>query len=930
MVSALRWGKIVCYSSPSMARHLSRSLSISAPQAFQFPGRVETFVLTSRIRDLAKLGSMSEARQLFDQMPHRDTFTWNLMINSYSENGMIDEARSLFDSFTGRNVRTWTALISGYSKQGRIEDARRLFDAMPERNIVSWNAIISGYVQSENIDEARQLFDRMPLRDVASWNSVITGYCRSYRMEEAQKLFDLMPERDLISWTVMISGYVRIKNHGGALRVFHHMRNAGVTPDQSNLVVLLSAVVALDDIELLDNVRSVAIKTNLEGDVVVGTSILNAYARDGENMDTAVKFFHQMPEKNDYSWSTIISSLCRVGKLEEAFSFYEKNPEKLVAARTSLLAGFARHGRIDDAAFIFDQIPNPNVVTCNAMITGYAQNGMIDEAADLFNRMPVKNSITWAAVVAGLAQNGKDEEALQLLSKQHRIGPLPTISSFTSGVSACANIADIERGRQLHSLAIKCGCRFNTHINNGLITMYAKCRKMEEVNQVFKLMQSKDTVSWNSLIGAMIQNYMLEDARIVFERMPFHDVVSWTAMISACVQAGHENEALKLFVRMLEEGVSPESQTLASLLTACGSLCAAILGQQAHGFAVKLCLDIELFVANSLISMYFKSGVTEPFRLFGEMKERDTVTFNSMLVGCAQHGLGREAIEIFDRMEAEGLSPNHASFVPLLSASSHAGLVDEGRRYFDSMSRVYGLEPLNGHYSCMVDLLGRAGRLNEAEELIRSMPIQPDSVVWRALLGACRIHKNVEIGRRTAEKLIHLDPTDCGNYILLSNLYSSTGMWDEAHEIRRCMRERGVSKQPGCSWIQIKNKMHCFITGDRNHDQMKDIYEGLKDLHDRIRGAGYVPDTSFDLHDVEEEQKESSLLYHSEKLAVVYALLRTTKEAPIRIMKNMRICGDCHSFVKIVSKISGREIDIRDGNRFHHVVDGVCTCGDYW
>ncbi|PKA64296.1 Pentatricopeptide repeat-containing protein [Apostasia shenzhenica] len=913
-----------------MSRHLRRLLSFSTLPGYEFPGKGETFLLNSKIRDLAKHGRMDEARRVFDSMPHRDATTWNFMINGFSENGMIDEARSLFDAFAGKNVRTWTALISGYAKQGRIEDAHLLFESMSERNVISWNAMISGYVQNREMEKACQLFDEMPERDIASWNSIITGYCHEHRMAEARKLFALMPERDLVSWTVMISGYAQIGSYNEAWRFFHGMMSDGLTPDKSSFVAAVSAVLDLCDKDILESLRSLAIKANFEGDVVVGTVILNAYARDRENLDLAVKFFDEMQEKNDYTWSTMISAFSHVGNLDKAISYYARDPQKYVASKTALLTGFARNGHIHEARSLFDQIPNPNVVSWNAMITGYTQNGMLDEAMELFGRMPVKNSITWATMISGFSHNGKNEEALQLLSQQHGLRMLPTVSSFTSGLFACCNIGDTEKGRQLHSLAIKAGFQHNSYINNGLITMYAKSKKMEEVNQVFMWMKARDTASWNSLIGALSENYLLEDARAAFEKMPYRDVVSWTAIISAYVQVEHGEEALKLFLKMMGEGITPHSPTIASLITACGSLCSTKLGQQIHGLAIKLGLDSELFVGNSLIAMYFKCGNTESFCIFDAMENHDIVTWNSMLVGCAQHGFGREAIEIFEQMSTEGISPNQASFVALLSACSHAGLVEEGRHYFKSMIKNYAIEPLKGHYGCMVDLLGRAGHLEEAKELIDGMPIQPDSVIWRALLGSCRIHRNVEIGRKAAEKLFEMEPQNCSNYVLLSNSYAALGMWDEVGELRTMMRERGVRKEPGCSWMQIKSKMHCFITGDKQHEQIEQINDLLEELYGRLRAVGYIPNTSFALHDVEEEQKENAVLYHSEKLAVAYALLRTAKCAPIQIMKNIRICGDCHTFIKFVSKISEREIDIRDGNRFHHFKDGICSCGDYW
>lgn len=312
------------------------------------------------------------------------------------------------------------------------------------------------------------------------------------------------------------------------------------------------------------------------------------------------------------------------------------------------------------------------------------------------------------------------------------------------------------------------------------------------------------------------------------------------------------------------------------------------------------------------------------------MEERDIFTWNSFITGCAQHGLGREAIKMYKHMESAGVLPNEVTFVGLLNACSHAGLVDEGWQFFKSMSRDYGLTPLLEHYACMVDLLGRTGNVQGAEQFIYDMPIEPDAVIWSALLGACKIHKNAEIGRRAAEKLFAIEPSNSGNYVMLSNIYSSLGMWVEVAEVRRIMKQHGVTKEPGCSWMQIRNKVYSFVTGDKQHEQIEEIESTLQDLYTSLRTTGYVPDTEFVLHDIDEEQKESSLLYHSEKLAVAYALLVTPQGMPIQIMKNLRICGDCHTFIKFVSHVTKRDIDIRDGNRFHHFRNGSCSCGDFW
>ncbi|XP_020107339.1 pentatricopeptide repeat-containing protein At4g02750-like [Ananas comosus] len=932
MVHALRiWSTNPRLSFPSMMpRRLLRFISTAATLPIYRHPVLDVSSYNARIQELARLGHVDEARRVFDGMARRSTVSWNSMIFGYCHNGMVEEARSLFDAFAGKNTRTWTILVSGYAKTGRLGEARFLFDSMPERNTVSWNAMISGYVQNGDIKVARKLFDEMPEKNVTSWNSMITGYCHSHQMDEAQSLFERMPERNFVSCTVMISGYVQIDEHARAWEVFHKMLCEGVRPDQASFAAAVSAVMGLRNLKLLENLRTLAIKTGFEVDVVVGTAILNVYTRKSNELVTAMRFFEGMTERNEYTWSTMIAALSQVGRLDDALSIYERDPTKSIACRTALLTGFAQNGRIHEARHLFEQIPAPNAVSWNAMIAGYARNSMLDEAKELFNLMPSRNTISWAAMISGCAQNGRNEEALELLQELHRAGMLPSLSSFTSCFFACANMGALEVGKQLHSLAIKAGSQLNTYVCNAVITMYAKCNNMEYVDQVFSRMKVRDTVSWNSLIAAFAHNYMLEDARNAFDKMPDRDIVSWTAIISAYVQAEHGHEALELFIRMMSEGIVPNSSTITSILSTCGMQGAAKLGRQIHTLAIKLGQDLQLFVGNALITMYFKCGCVESLQVFDYMEERDIVTWNSVIAGCAQHGFGREAIEVFELMKSEGEVPNQVTFVGLLCACSHAGLVDKGWHYFKSMSQDYGLMPLEGHYACMVDLLGRAGHLYEAEAFIENMPIEPDSVVWGALLGACRIHRNAEVGRRVAERLFEMEPDNSGNYVLLSNIFSSLGMWDEVEEVRKLMRRRAVTKEPGCSWMQIKNKIHSFVTGDKQHELSEEIYATLKELYGRLRATGYVPDTSYVLHDVDEEQKENTLLCHSEKLAVAYGLLATPEGTPIQIMKNLRICGDCHTFIKFVSKAAEREIDVRDGNRFHHFRGGKCSCGDYW
>lgn len=305
--------------------------------------------------------------------------------------------------------------------------------------------------------------------------------------------------------------------------------------------------------------------------------------------------------------------------------------------------------------------------------------------------------------------------------------------------------------------------------------------------------------------------------------------------------------------------------------------------------------------------------------------------WNSIITGYAQHGLGDEALEVFREMCSLGITPDEVTFVGVLSACSYTGKVKEGQGIFESMNSKYQMEPATAHYACMVDMLGRAGRLNEAMDLINKMTVEADAIVWGSLMGACRMHMNLDLAEVAAKKLLQLEPQNSGPYVLLSNIYASKGKWADVALLRKSMQSREVVKSPGCSWLEVDKKVHMFTGGQSTpHPEHESIIKMLEKLRPMLREAGYCPDGSFALHDVDEEEKMHSLNYHSEKLAVAYGLLKLPEGMPIRVMKNLRVCGDCHSAIKLISKVTGREIILRDANRFHHFKDGVCSCRDYW
>jgi len=418
------------------------------------------------------------------------------------------------------------------------------------------------------------------------------------------------------------------------------------------------------------------------------------------------------------------------------------------------------------------------------------------------------------------------------------------------------------------------------------------------------------------------------DCYRIFSAVTEHDIVAWTAIITSCAE--HEpEEAISLFHRLRQEGFRPDPYTLSAVVKACAGLATERYCSVFHSFILRSGFSDDTILSNALFHAYARCGsISLAESVFEKMAVHDIVSWNSIIQAYAAHGRGREALIAFERMN---VPPDSATFVGLLTACSHGGLLHEGRNLFKTMSQVYGIDPVLDHYACMVDILGRAGKLEEAEDLIDQIPMEPDSVIWSTLLGACQKHGEDKIGRRAAWKLVELDPQKSAGYVMLSNIYSAKGSFGDAASVRKKMKEFGVKKEPGLSWIAVGNQVHEFSAGGRCHPQIEAIHVELRGLVDRLKEMGYVADTKSVLQEIEEEHKEERLLYHSEKLALVFGLMNASaSQGHLRIMKNIRICEDCHKFIKLASKCVDKEITVRDSKRFHHFINGECSCGDYW
>ncbi|CAI8593363.1 unnamed protein product [Vicia faba] len=606
---------------------------------------------------------------------------------------------------------------------------------------------------------------------------------------------------------------------------------------------------------------------------------------------------------------------------------------------SSLVHMYLKCNRIEDAQKLFDSMSERDVIGWSAMIAGYSRLGLVDRAKELFSEMRKEgvepNLVSWNGMIAGFGNAGSYVEAGMLFREMISEGFLPDGSTVSCVLPGVGNLEDVLMGEQVHGYAIKRGLESDNFVLSALLDMYGRCGCTSEMSRVFDEIDQTEIGSLNAFLTGLSRNGLVDTALEVFKKFKAREmelnVVTWTSIIASCVQNGKDMEALELFRDMQADGVEPNAVTIPSLIPACGNISALTHGKEIHCFSLRKGIFDDVYVGSALIDMYAKCGRIQLSRhCFDVMPSRNLVSWHAVMSGYAMHGKAKETIEMFHMMLQTDLKPDPVTFTCVLSACSQNGLTEEGWNYFNSMSKEYDVKPQMEHYACMVTLLSRVGKLEEAYSIIKEMSFEPDACVWGALLSSCRVHHNLSLGEIAAEKLFVLEPNNPGNYILLSNIYASKGMWDEENRIRDMMKSKGLRKNPGCSWIEIGRRVHTLLSGDKSHPQMKEILEKSDKLSIEIKKSGYLPMTKSVLQDVEEQDKEQILCAHSEKLAVVLGLINTSPGQPLQVIKNLRICDDCHGVIKVISKLEDREIFVRDTNRFHHFKDGACSCGDFW
>lgn len=704
----------------------------------------------------------------------------------------------------------------------------------------------------------------------------------------------------------MLKGYAKFASLDDAVSFLIRMRYDDVAPVVYNYTYLLKVCGDVGEIRRGKEIHGQLIVNGFSLDLFAMTGVVNMYAKCGQ-IEEAYKMFDRMPERDLVSWNTIVAGFAQNGFAELALDLVTRMHEEgrrgdfitivsilpAVANVGSLRIGKAVHGYAMRAGF--DSIVNVST----ALVDMYAKCGRVETSRLVFDGMKSRNVVSWNSMIAAYVEGGNPEEAMRIFQKMLDQGVEPTNVTIMEALHACADLGDLKRGIFVHKLLDQLKLGTDVSMTNSLISMYSKCKKVDIAADIFSKLQGKTLVSWNAMILGYAQN-------------------------------GRVNEALNYFCKMRSKNIKPDSFAMVSVIPALAELSVIRHAKWIHALVIRSCFEKNVFVMTALIDMYAKCGAVGTARaLFDMMNERHVTTWNVMIDGYGTHGLGKAAVELFNKMLEGPTKPNDITFLCAISACSHSGLVEEGIHYFTSMKKDYGIQPVMDHYGAMVDLLGRAGRLNEAWDFIQKMPIEPGITVFGAMLGACKIHKNVELGEKAANRLFELDPDEGGYHVLLANIYAAASLWDKLAKVRTIMEKKGLQKTPGCSLVELKNEVHSFYSGSTSHPQSKRIYTFLETLIDEIKAAGYVPDTN-SIHDVEDYVQENLLSSHSEKLAIAFGLLNSSQGSTIHIRKNLRVCGDCHNATKYISLVTGREIIVRDMHRFHCFKNGVCSCGDYW
>lgn len=797
-------------------------------------------------------GAMLYAVKLFDTIPLLNVISWNIMISGYIHNMLFEDSWRFFCSmhFSGFQPSDFTygsavsacaalqspllgelvyslaikngfyangyvraRMIDLFAKTSKLDDALKVFCDVSCENVVCWNSIICGAVRNGEYWVALDLFSQMCCKslmpnsftfssiltacatleeieigkgvqgwvikcgkkDVFVGTAIVDMYAKCGDIGEAVKEFSRMPVHNVVSWTAIISGFVKRDDSISALRFFKEMRMIKEEINNFTVTSVLNACAKPDMIKEAIQIHTWILKTGFYLDPVVQAALVNVYAKL-HAIDLSELVFREMEDvKNPGIWSIMISSLAQNKSSQRAIELLQimlqesLRPDSfcfssVLSVIDCLNLGRQIHGYILKTGFVFD------LSVGSSLFTMYSKCGSIEDSYKVFEHIPVRDNISWTSMISGFTEHGCTNQAFELFRNMLAEGTRPDQMIFIAILAACSGLRSLKKGKEIHGYVFRAGMGREALVGGALVTMYSKCAALKLARKVFDMLPEKDQVSCSSLVSGYAQN-------------------------------GLPEEAVFLFHEMLMSNFATDSFTVSSVLGAIALLNRLDIGTQLHAHIIKMGLDSNVSIGSSLVTMYSKCGNIEDCgKAFDQVDEPDLVCWSAMIASYAQHGKGVEALKMYEQMRKQGIRPDSVAFVGVLSACSHANLVEEGYFHFNSMTKDFGIKPNNRHYACMVDLLGRSGKLKEAEKLIKSMPTEPDALLWATLLAACKLHGEVELGKIAAKMVMELNPSDDGAYVLLSNIYANVGQWEEVQQIRSRMKGAGVRKEAAWSF----------------------------------------------------------------------------------------------------------------------------------
>ncbi|KAG8632774.1 putative pentatricopeptide repeat-containing protein At5g52630 isoform X2 [Manihot esculenta] len=689
----------------------------------------------------------------------------------------------------------------------------------------------------------------------------------------------------------------------------------------SYYVPLLQRCIDKDSVSETQIIHAHMIKTGISEELFLMTFLVNVYAKSGD-MGSAQKVFDNLPRRNVVAWTSLMTGYVQNSQPDVAILVFQDMLESgafpsnftlgialnACTSFNSVKLGKQLHAYIIKYKIDYD----PSIG--NALCSLYSKFGSLESAVNVFQGIGEKNVISWTAVISACGENGEAAMGLGFFNKMLLEEIEPNEFTLTTVLSLCCVMLALDAGRQVHSLSVKLGYQSNLRVTNSVMYLYLKCGCMSEAQYLFNNMESTNLVTWNAMIAGHAQAMDLANDDF------------------SAYQSG--TEALSIFLKLNRTGLKPDLFTLSSILTVCSRLSALEQGEQLHAQTIKSGFLSDVVVGTALVNMYSKCGsIQRASKAFVEMPTRTMISWTTMINSFAQHGQYQQALQLFEDMRLAGFRPNQITFVGVLAACSHAGMVDEALRYFEMMQKEYRIKPVMDHYGCLIAMFVRLGRLEEAFDIVKKMDFDPSEFVWSLLIAGCRYHGKQELAFKAAEQLLKLKPKDTETCVLLLNMYISAEKWQDVSKMRKLMKEEKLGKLKDWSWISIKDKVHSFKTSHKLHPQNAEVYALLEELLDKAKGHGYQPLQRMEaIHDDEEEEETttfSSAEYHSERLAIAFGFLNTQKDAPIRVTKSVSMCKNCHDFIKVISLLCSREIIIRDSRRLHRFVDGQCSCADF-